>query len=178
MVVFDTSFLISAIDPNVTAPVDPATMLPITEWKARIEFLLKELEKNSQRILLPTPVVAEFLVKAGPGRAQYVDRFQNSKHFTIGDFNILSAIELSMLVDPDLNSLKTMDAVTSKAKIRFDRQIIAIAKVEGANKIYADDRAARVAERNGFEVVLSADLPLPPLTPQGVLGLEYHSQDT
>ena len=152
--------------------MDPATDLPITEWKTRIEFLLKELERNNQRILLPTPVIAEFLVKAGPCRAQYVDRFQNSRHFAIGDFNILSAVELSMLVDPDLNSLKAMDAILSKAKIRFDRQIIAIAKVEGATRLYADDRGlAHFAERNGFEIVLSADLPWPPEPPQGELWL-------
>ncbi len=48
------------------------------------------------------------------------------------------------------------------AKINFDRQIVAIAKVAGATEIYSDDRDLRTfAEEQGLKVIGVADLPIP-----------------
>ncbi len=59
------------------------------------------------------------------------------------------------------------------AKVKFDRQIVAIAKVEGANVIYSDDRNVQTfAAGVGISVVKVADLPLPPEDPQAPLPLE------
>ena len=53
------------------------------------------------------------------------------------------------------------------AKIKYDRQIAAIAKVEGATAIYSDDDNVRsYAQRLGIRAIALADLPLPlPTTP-------------
>ena len=170
MVVFDTTILISAIDPSAPAPVYHATNLPIERWDERVAYLLSELESSNERILLPTPVIAEFLVKAGPNRTQFINQFANSKHFDIGDFDIRAAIEISLLIDPDLTSLKPLDKNATKAKVKFDRQVLAIAKVGGADTLYTDDVSLKsFAERNGFRVILASDLLLPPDPPQGQL---------
>lgn len=48
-------------------------------------------------------------------------------------------------------------------KVKFDRQIVAIAKVASANIIYTDDEGLRsFAEAQGLRVVRLAELPLPP----------------
>ena len=59
------------------------------------------------------------------------------------------------------------------AKIKYDRRIVAIAKVEGAHTIYSDDMGVhRLARRVGITVIRIADLPLPPEDPQQELNFE------
>ena len=67
MVVFDTSFLNLAFDKSWNAPIDPLTKLPIEKLQEKIDFLIKSLDKSRQRILVPTPVLAEYLVRGGGG---------------------------------------------------------------------------------------------------------------
>ena len=51
----------------------------------------------------------------------------------------------------------------SMAKIKFDRQIVAIAKVVGATTIYSDDKnLLNFAKANNIATVKLAELPLPP----------------
>jgi hypothetical protein len=59
------------------------------------------------------------------------------------------------------------------AKIKFDRQIIAIARVEGATTIYSDDDdIVRFAKSYGIAVIRVCDLPLPPEDAQQSLPLD------
>lgn len=65
MVVFDTSVLTLAFDQDARAPIDPATGLPLTRCKERIDYLLQTMSAAKQRVLIPTPVLAEYLVRGG-----------------------------------------------------------------------------------------------------------------
>lgn len=48
-------------------------------------------------------------------------------------------------------------------KTKFDHQIVAIGKVEGADTVYTDDEdLGKLATKLGLKVVTLADLPLPP----------------
>ena len=59
------------------------------------------------------------------------------------------------------------------AKIKFDRQIVAIAKVAGASTIYSDDDdIARLSRSAGIRVVRIQDLPLSPESSQLALFLD------
>lgn len=61
----------------------------------------------------------------------------------------------------------------TRAKIKFDRQILAIAIVEGATAVYSDDADVRgYATEAGLDAYALADLPLPPEDPQSALPLE------
>ena len=61
----------------------------------------------------------------------------------------------------------------AKTKIKFDRQIVAIAKVEGATAVYSDDKnVVAYAREAGLEGYRLADLPEPPEDPQHSLPLE------
>jgi hypothetical protein len=51
------------------------------------------------------------------------------------------------------------------SKVKFDRQIVAIARVEGAERIYSnDDDIKRLGASDGIEVITLDDLELPPAT--------------
>jgi hypothetical protein len=57
-----------------------------------------------------------------------------------------------------------------KAKIKFDRQIVAIAAAEGASAIYSDDSdVINYAKEAGIQGYRLADLDLPPEDPQTAL---------
>jgi hypothetical protein len=61
------------------------------------------------------------------------------------------------------------------AKVKYDRQIVAIAKVHGATTIYSDDGdIATLGKRAKIEVVSLAELPLPPQKAQ--LDLLEHAE--
>ena len=61
---------------------------------------------------------------------------------------------------------------SSWAKVKFDRQIVAIAKVVGATSIYSTDTdVAKHAREAGIPSVSLEDLPNPPMPPQIELDL-------
>ena len=56
------------------------------------------------------------------------------------------------------------------AKVKVDRQIVAIAKVHEVDELYSDDEdVRRIGESVGVRVKGVADLPLPPVDPQRLL---------
>jgi len=64
------------------------------------------------------------------------------------------------------------------AKVKFDHQIIAIARTEGTEVIYSDDEdIRRFARAQGIEVIGIAALPLPPEDAQGKLPLDPETRE-
>lgn len=170
MVVFDTSTIVLTIDPTASPPLDPGTGQPLTRCKDRIDLLLDTLSKAKTPILIPTPVLAEFLVKAGPDKQAFTEKFLAFRNFQVGSFDTKAAIELAILMDPELMGQNRLDEATSKQKVKFDRQIVAIAKVHGASTIYtSDEKLANCARNNGIQAVMTWEIPLPPDEPQGKL---------
>lgn len=167
MVAFDTSTVLFAINPKTRPPIDPSTGAPVTDCPERVEYLLKRLNDSKSGILIPTPVLSEFLLKAGPNKHEFLDKLLQARNFLIGAFDQRAAIELALLTDSDLARGKALTDKQTKAKLRFDRQIIAIAKVQGADCIYTTDGGlATTARANGLRAVMTWELPLPPKDPQ------------
>ena len=108
MVVFDTSTIVLTISPEAKPPLDPATKAPLTQCKERIDYLISTLSKAKTSILIPTPVLSEFLVKAGPLKHEQLEKFSESKSFEIAAFDKRAAIELSELIDADLKAGKKL----------------------------------------------------------------------
>jgi len=161
MVVFDTTTIVLLIDSAAQPPIDPATGRRIERCEERIEHLITGLSHARTRVLIPTPVLAEFLVKAGPNKEKFLTEFIASRHFLIGSFDQRAAIELSYLQDGDAALGRKI--VDTKAKVKFDRQILAIAKIQGASTIYTDDtNLAALADKNGIRTVMTWEIPLPP----------------
>jgi predicted nucleic acid-binding protein len=161
MVVFDTSVLAIAFDRNAAAPLDPSTGAPIADCSVRINYLLKNLEARKVRILIPTPVIAEFMVLGGPDREKRLDVMVNSKVFVVAPFDLRAAVECALIEEVDFH-VKSPSNET-KAKVKFDRQILATAIARGATTIYTGDKQlASRAKQCRLQAVLTWELELPP----------------
>ncbi len=167
MVVMDSTMLLLLFQSDARPPIDPTTNLPLEKCKERIDFLIQSLTDKNIEIAIPTPVLSEILVAAGPDKSKILDAINSFYAFSIKPFDQLAAVEVAMLTDKDLDSNKKLNAQETKAKVKYDRQIVAIAKVNNLKTIYSDDRGlAKVARANGINVIQTADLPVPPEPPQ------------
>jgi hypothetical protein len=167
MVVMDSAILLLLFHPTAKPPLDATTGKPVEKCQERIEYLLENLSKAALKVMIPTPVLSEILVKAGADKSRILDEITNSHAFKIQPFDEIAAIEVAMLTDADLQSGKTLTDVETKAKVKFDRQIVGIAKVAGVKTIYTDDGGlAKRAAANGMTAVSIAELPMRPLPPQ------------
>jgi hypothetical protein len=82
------------------------------------------------------------------------------------------------LPSPDHGKKKRGDSSATWARVKYDRQIVAVAKVAGATTIYSDDGdVAALAKAAKVEVVRLADLPLPPEDAQLKLELTVTAGD-
>ncbi|MHB8885990.1 MAG: type II toxin-antitoxin system VapC family toxin [Methylovirgula sp.] len=108
---------------------------------------------------------------------QIIEHLQKYAVFSIEPFDTRAAIEVAaMSRDAAASGNKRGNSNATWAKVKYDRQIVAIAKVNGATSIYSDDRdIATLAKTAKISVVSLADLPLPPQNAQ--LDLLEHAAD-
>jgi hypothetical protein len=163
MIVFDTSVLAIAFDENAAVPPDPDTGVVILKCRERTDHLLGTLNQAKQRVLIPTPVLAEYLVQGGPDKDKRLQEFVGSRVFEIGAFDQRAAVECALLEDGATKNGRKLNEAETKAKVKFDRQIIAISKTRGASRLYTGDKnlACRAIE-NGLKVTMTWEIPLPP----------------
>jgi hypothetical protein len=166
MVVIDATTLMLLLRPGIPIPNGP-NGLPIDRPKERIEFLVQQLDKAGTNIIIPTPALSEALVRAGVvGSQELVEKLQKFRVFRIEPFDLRASIEVAAMSRDALgggNKRGKADPKSTWAKIKFDRQIVAIAKVHAVTTIYSDDGDIRtLGERAKIKVVSVADLPLPP----------------
>lgn len=179
MVVFDSTLLLPLLWPSAPPPTDPATNAPVARYRDRVDFLIAELSRQKTRIVVPTPVLSEVLVRTGPAGVQILETISSSSAFSIVPFDQRAAVEVALLTRDAMAANEKRDGLDGTwAKIKYDRQIIAIAKVSGAKVIYSDDRNIKsVGEKNGLTVISCADLPLPPTEAQSSLPFEAPRPD-
>lgn len=165
--VFDATLLLLMLRPNVGRPLDPSGQ-PLAQVAERIAYLLESLEKNRTRVVVPTPALSEVLVRSGSAGPEIVETLNRSSMFRIVPFDALAAIEAAVMTRAAIDAGdKRGGSDATWAKIKFDRQIVAIAKVARAAAIYSDDNDVRmIAEAENIPVIGLAELPLPPQTPQ------------
>ncbi len=180
MVVFDATILLAFLQSDCPPPRHPDTNKPIGRFRERIDFLIKRLDKDKEKIIIPTPALSEILVRAGSAGPEYLDRINTTSVFRPAPFDERGAVEVAEMTRKALaNEGGKRDGLDGTyAKIKYDRQIVAIAKVEGVRTVYSDDRNIyKFAGRNGITVIRIADLPLPPEEPQKELDLEDKAAD-
>jgi predicted nucleic acid-binding protein len=159
VIIFDATYLVVYLNPN-PLPATDREGKPVERFKERVAELAAQLNVSNQVIGVPAPAMAEVLVRAGQGRAQFVSILSDRWRFQIIPFDSRAAIEASELIAAVKSNKDKWD---KWAKVKFDIQIVAIAKAEGASVIYSDDKdIENLAKRVGIPVKRICDLPLPP----------------
>lgn len=157
MVGIDASIALALWVPDVPCSVHRA--------KERVEYLIQNLATRRERILIPTPALAELLVRAGKAGAEFTNLIEKSARFQIAPFDTIAAIEVSLAIAAvkAAGGKKLKGSTDTWAKVKFDHQIVAICKVKEVTVIYSDDTGlCRFAQSVGIRPVTLADLPLPP----------------
>lgn len=167
MVVFDATYLLPLLWPDIPPPREDSSQAPVDGFRERIDYLIERLEKDRTKIIVPTPALSEILVRAGSAGAEYLDRINRSAAFRIAPFDARAAVEVAAITREALDAGNKRDDLEGTwAKIKYDRQIVAIAKVEGASVLYTDDRNIRkLGSRLGLTTIPIRDLPLRPKEP-------------
>jgi predicted nucleic acid-binding protein len=173
MEALDATMLLLMLRPGTPVPAGPGGV-PIDRPKDRIDHLVNELDKANTKLIIPTPALSEALVSAGAEASQkIVDELTKWSVFQIAPFDTRAAIEVAAMTRAARGKGRKRGASNAPwAKIKYDRQIVAIAKVAGATTIYSDDSDIRaIAAEAKIAVKGLADLPLPPQSAQAELNL-------
>jgi len=168
MVSVDAGILSLLLHPTAKPPDDPATKKPVERAHERIEQLIEDLDGAKERIIVPAPALAEFLVLAAEDGPQYLNEIALLSHVYIQPLDQMAAIELAameILARKKGGKRHPLTAATAWQKVKVDRQIIAISKLHQAKTIYSDDRDLKeIAEDIGIKAVSTWELPLPKST--------------
>ena len=173
MVVIDATMLLLMLRPGTPVPPGP-NGVPIDRPRDRIDHLVNELEKANSKLIIPAPALGEALVRAGADASQkIVDELTKWSVFQIAPFDTRAAIEVAAMTRGALaRGRKKGSSNATWAKVKYDRQIVAIARVAGATTIYSDDADIRALGAEArIPVKGIADLPLPPENAQSELNL-------
>jgi hypothetical protein len=163
MVVFDATTLLILLAPDASVPLD-SEGVAISYPKERVDGLVSDLAKSKTKILIPTPALSEALVRAGSvAAAQYLAKIRKSAHFMIEPFDEKAAIEVALMTKNAIdNGNKKAGSQESWTKVKYDRQIVAIAKVNGVTTIYTDDGGLKnFAKTSGLRAIGLGELMIP-----------------
>ena len=171
MVVVDANILLLMLDPDANARIESRSSGAVLSAKERVEFLIEQIDEAGEKVVVPTPVLAEALVFAGQDAPVYVSAMRKFACIRIEPFDELAAIELAQMDYSDIQAGDKKGGSTDPwQKVKFDRQIVAIARVIGAENLVTDDGGlATLARASGITVRGIAELSLPPEASQGTL---------
>jgi predicted nucleic acid-binding protein len=126
--------------------------------------LVETLARRRERIIIPAPVLTEILCRADSRFSEILGILTTSTHFEIAAFDSVAAVETALSLAKTLKSgSKKQGAYKSWPEIKFDRQIVAIAKTRQATAIYSNDAHVRkLAKESGIPAVAVWELPEPP----------------
>lgn len=161
-VLVDCNFLVSWIKPKSD------------DDKARFEYFLETAGKQQQKIIIPTPVIAEYLVRADEAGLNWLDQLEKKACILVVAFDRMAAFECAQIDRAALGAGDKKDG-SSEAwqKIKVDRQIAAIGKAASCSLVITEDSNLRsTCLRLGMKVRGIAELDLPMSAKQPPLPFE------
>jgi predicted nucleic acid-binding protein len=167
MVGLDASVLTLFLNPDAKAPNDPATNTPVVRAHERVNYLISRLEAAGSQIIIPTPALSEVLVRTGKSGLDYVAIIEKSPLLAIKPFDTVAAVELAEITRRAIEAGDKNEGRSDPyQKIKVDRQIVAICKVNTVHTLYSADKTLRnFAERAGMTAIAIHELELPPTQP-------------
>lgn len=162
IVTVDSTVLLHLIEPNLSVPPNQDGTVP-DRCQERLDHLIDQLSKQGGRMIVPSPVLAEVLTKAGTAGPDWLATLKGRRSVRVADFDERAAIECAALA----MSRAARRNKTPRPKAKFDEQIVAIAVVASTELILSDDSDIRSLAPSTIEVKGIGDLPLPPEEPQG-----------
>lgn len=131
--------------------------------RARLNHLIETAAKNKQRILIPTPALAEFLVRTDDATTEWLNELEKKSAVEVCAFDRRAAFECAFIErGAHQKGDKKHGSDSAYQKVKFDRQIVAIAKSRNAGLIVSDDDSLRrVSLSVGLQVSKIEELPVP-----------------
>ncbi|PBI78646.1 twitching motility protein PilT [Rahnella victoriana] len=139
-IIFDTNILIQAMNgmKDGCKLTNPEDGVEIPDPSRRVEALIDMIENRGGNIIIPTPVLAEYLVGINKNDQQtHLSLIQRKSCFEIANFDEIAALECAQM--PSIQELKSMMKSDTANKVKFDRQIISIAKSLNVDEIWTHD---------------------------------------
>jgi hypothetical protein len=163
IIAVDASTLVLIVNPNATPPIDPSTGSPVLNMPDRVAKLVADIDAKKDTLIIPTPALSEVLVKAGVAGPELLQRLAKLARVRVASFDQRCAYELAQMTIKALAKGDKKDGHKQPwQKVKLDRQIIAIARVHMAEKLYSDDSdMVDFCGRLGLPTQCSWDLPVP-----------------
>lgn len=152
MICLDTNALIWAVEPNP----DPA----VSDWCKRIRHYLERLRDEQTPVMIPVPVLFEFLCKYPRERHEAVQAAL-SEGFVLFDATPQVASEAATLFQIG-NTTATSSGGHPKQQRKMDLLVAASALVAGVTAVISEDRDYSQLTGGRLTWVKVSSLPLPP----------------
>jgi hypothetical protein len=161
---FDTGFLYYLFDDRAKAPKDRQGKPTVDRVQERIDYLVQSISQGRGKIIIPSPALAEFMLLAWDKYSEYLTIIRRKAVFEVAGFDDPEAVELVEHWRKHGDGKKPKaGAAETWAKVKYDRQIIAIALTRRVECVYSTDKDLhRYANQIGMKSCGLADLPLPP----------------
>lgn len=146
--------------------------------RLKLEHLFSVLDKQRGIVILPTPSVSEFLIGADQAAHDMMEVLQNKASVRICPFDLAGAYECAQMNAAAIgrsggNKRDGIDPDRAWQQVKFDRQIVAIAKSNGARLIISNDSGVRAcSQRVGIKTLRVDELPFPDHARQAQIPLE------
>lgn len=163
IVVLDSSILISAFDPSA-APAPDLEGKAVSYAVERIQYFVDSSAHHDRQILLPTPVIAELLSASNVEEDALTEALIGNSAFLIAGYDQRAAI-INAQMNKNATASGNLKAGSEQPRqiVKFDRQILAIAKLHGASAVYCGDKnMAAHARHYGLSPLCAVDMELPP----------------
>ncbi|MCL4841629.1 MAG: hypothetical protein KJZ79_07310 [Bryobacteraceae bacterium] len=162
MIALDTTALSLLFVPG-SVSYKPGSHLPIRHGRERMDALVERAARNEDRILIPTPALSELMVRIPSRIDELLKQLRSSPWFAIEGFDAAAAVEVALRTASAIEAGDKREGSEAPwAKVKFDRQIVAIALVNGASELISDDpHVLAIGSRWGLLVKSVDDLPVP-----------------
>jgi rRNA-processing protein FCF1 len=136
-----------------------------------MDHLLEVSTKEKQKLIIPTPVIAEYLVRADEAGLEWLETLEKRSAVEVVPFDRMAAFETAQMDRAALGAGDKKEGSQEPwQKIKIDRQIIGVAKAIGCRACITSDEGLRqTARRVGIQVYAVSDLELPFSVRQGQL---------